>query len=677
MTPDRRTAALAAGITAFVAALAVSAGALTLSLTDATVVLLAFLVSIVGVRTLSRRRGVRSQFDTPETERTIEVPVPGESLSETVSSFRRVDSGYRTRGRRLGDGLQDAVVAVLTRFEGDDPETATKRLEDGDWTDDPVAAAFLSEQLEPPERSLRSRVGRVFDRGYETEFQRGVRHVVAAIASIGYERGPEADSDDSDETERVLPAYDYDRTPQREIDGRRTTTESVDGIETVRSAATEYWSGIGVVALFAVGIGAAVESPAVLLAGVVGIGYAGFARAFEPPVLELSIDRTVSDETPEPGDEIDVTVAITNESGGFVPDLRFVDGVPPGLVVTEGSSRLGTALRPGESVSLEYTAAVKRGSHEFDPALAITRDLSRSTEREFRIESETAVVCEPEMRPVAAPVPLRTTATSFAGRLTTTEGGAGTTFHSVREYRPNDPLSRIDWNRRAKTGELATLEFHAERSARAVVLVDARKGAYLAPAPDATHAVDRSIAAAGRIGASLLEAGHSVGLAGIGPVGRDGDPQRGTDPCWLAPASGRHHELEFRELLATHPQFDAVAPEQETPWLTQLRTLRRRLSAETQIVLLTPLCDAGSADIARRLEARGHPVTVVSPDPTVDATAGGRLAQVARRVRRFDLERAGIRVIDWPDGTSIDEVFARQAGAGTGTAVDASGGGSR
>ncbi|APW98327.1 hypothetical protein CHINAEXTREME_11215 [Halobiforma lacisalsi AJ5] len=669
MSVDRRTVGLVAGTVTLAAAVAVSAGLVSLDLSEALVVLVAVLAGAIGLRGLLRRRGVRSQFDTPDPERTAAVPVPGENLTDAVSSFRRLRGGHApaTRGRRLRAGLREATLAVLTRFDGESPESAEKRLEDGDWTDDPIAAGFLSDRLERPDRSLRSRVGHFLERGYETEFRRGVRHAVAAIDGVGYESG-ESNDDDDDGGGPSLPAYDYGR-PAASEEQRRTTTDDVDGIEKGRRAPTEYWSGIGIVALLAVGVGAAVESPAVLIAGVAGVGYAGFARAFEPPELALSVERTVSDDEPEPGDEIEVAVEITNESGRFVPDLRFVDGVPPGLVVTEGTSRLGTALRPGESVSLEYTASVGRGSHEFDPALAIARDVSQSTEQEFRIESETTVVCEPEMRPLAAAVPLRATATAFAGRLTTTEGGAGTTFHSVREYRPNDPLSRIDWNRRAKTGELTTLEFHAERSARAVVLVDARKAAYLAPAPDATHAVDRSLAAAGRIGASLLEAGHSVGLAGLGPVGSDDDPLLGTDPCWLAPASGRHHELEFRELLASHPQFDAVAPERETPWLTQLRTLRRRLSAETQIVLLTPLCDAGSADIARRLEARGHPVTVVSSDPTVGAPAGQRLARVARRVRRFDLERAGVPVIDWPVDESIDDVFARRAGARTGTAV--------
>lgn len=648
-----RTALLALGLAAFVGGVAALFGVLEVGLSESIAVVVGLLAVVIGIRTLVNRSDA-NRTSTPDPERRTAVPVPGETLAEAVDTFRTVDTSYRAAGRRTAQGLRAAAVAALTRFDGCTEEEASRQLEDGTWTDDPMAAAFLSPSLEDPSRSIRDRLADVT--GRQSRFYTQVRHAVAAIAAIGY--------DADDPATRSLPRYD--RTDdERDDAGRatRTATGAVDGVARTHERSTDYWYGIGVVALFAVGIGVVFESSAVVLAGVVGVGYAAFARALEPPELELSVDRQLSDDEPEPGDEVDVTVTITNERDAFVPDLRFVDGVPSGLAVTDGSSRLGTALRPGESVTLEYAAAARRGSHEFDPALAVVRDLSRSTEREYLVGSETTVVCEPELRPVAAPVPLRATAASFSGRLETADGGAGTTFHSVREYRKGDPLSRVDWNRHAKTGELATLEFHEERAARVVVLVDARKASYLAPEPEATNAVDRSVTAAGRIGASLLAEGDTVGLAGLGPATRDA-ADSATSSCWLAPASGRHHEVQFAELLATHPQFSAVPPADEGRWLWQLRTIRRRLSAETQIVLLTPLCDYVSADVARRLDAHGHPVTVVSPDPTADETAGERLARVARRVRRFDLQRAGIPVVDWPADESIDEVFARYSAGG-------------
>ncbi|MFU8867116.1 DUF58 domain-containing protein [Natronococcus sp.] len=639
---NARAAALALGLATFAAGLAVLAGVLEWEVARPLIAVVGLAAVAIGLRALFTREPPRT-VDTPDPERPTAVPVPGETLRESLGAFRSVETNYAVTSRRTVEGLRAAAIAVRSRFGGDDEERARERVEAGDWTDDDVAAAFLSPSLERPSGSVRDRIAAAAARG--SRFEDGVRHAVAAIARVG-----------DDEGDGSLPRYDPGDGTARDR-GTRTATSPTDGTERRRERATNYWRGIGVVALLSVGIGVVAEAPAAVLAGVVGVGYAGFARAFDPPELELSIERELSDDEPAPGDEIDVTVTITNGRDGFVPDLRIVDGVPAGMAVVEGSSRLGTALRPGESVRLEYAVAVGRGSHEFDPALAVVGDLSRSTEREYLVGAETTVVCEPELRPIAAPVPLRAAGATVSGRLQTEEAGAGTTFHSVRQYRRGDPLARVDWNRRARTGELATLEFHEERSARVVVLIDARRGAYLAPDSETTHAVDRSVAAAGRIAASLLADGDTVGLAGLGAIDRDRDEE----PCWLAPAAGRHHEVRVAELLATHPQFSTTPPTNEGRWLWQLRGLRRRLATGTQIVFLTPLCDGVSADVARRLDSRGYPVTVVSPDPTADGTAGERLARVARAVRGFDLREAGIPVVDWPADESIDTVFARRA----------------
>jgi uncharacterized protein (DUF58 family) len=112
-------------------------------------------------------------------------------------------------------------------------------------------------------------------------------------------------------------------------------------------------------------------------------------------------------------------------------------------------------------------------------------------------------------------------------------------------------------------------------------------------------------------------------------------------------------------LLATHP---ALAPG-ETPddvlpfgWLSSLRS---QLPGDAQVVLFSPLCSAAVANVARQLDADGHLVTVVSPDPTTRESAASQLATVARRFRIADLQAAGIPVIDWPWEDSLPVSLAR------------------
>jgi hypothetical protein len=78
-----------------------------------------------------------------------------------------------------------------------------------------------------------------------------------------------------------------------------------------------------------------------------------------------------------------------------------------------------------------------------------------------------------------------------------------------------------------------------------------------------------------------------------------------------------------------------------------MRWLRRRLPTSAQVVFYSPLCDDYAPEVARRLDAAGHAVTVVSPDPTVDDTPGTRLASAERARRLRALRAGGVRAVDW------------------------------
>lgn len=625
------------GVTVFGIALVelIQPGTVSSPESETTLQILGGVVTLYGLVRFYRRPHGRSIVETPEVERSEPTKVPGGSLTEVLRGFPG-SGGPWGRGRAaVRQGLRNAAEAVLTTYRGIDRESAREQVAGGTWTDNPYAAGFLSQEGGLP-RSLTDRIAMVRSGG---RFRRKlVRETVETLASIaGVQatgRGPTPE-DDSTGVESVT----LDRTqPDGEMAVRRRRT-------------TGHLPRVGAVALVALGIGVVTLEPGLLLAAVVGVGYASYARFSTANTPSLTATRRVSEAEPEPGEEVEVELTVTNEGGGACPDLRIIDGVPERLAVTEGSPRLGTALRVGESVTLTYTVTVRRGEHGFEPTLALVRNASGTVEQELVLQAETTVRTVLASSPLAVELPLRDQATKYAGRAETDSGGEGLEFHAVREYRPGDPMNRIDWNRTARTGELTTTEFRKERGVRAVVVIDARPQAYVGQSPTSEHAVDRSVTAAYRLFARLLEDGHQAGIAAFG---------RGD--CWLAPGSATTHRQRGRDLLTDSDALQSRQRANRSGTYRWSRRLRRRLPDNTQLFVLSPLIDPAVLRTIRSFEARGFRTTVISPDPTATGTADQQLVAIQRAIAMTSLRGGGIPVIDWQPDDSLDVAIKKAAG---------------
>jgi len=404
---------------------------------------------------------------------------------------------------------------------------------------------------------------------------------------------------------------------------------------------TRRWRGMTALALFAGGIGVVIDRPLVLLAASVWVGYSAYPRLTGPPEVNLEIERELSDSSPGHEETVEVKTVIKNK-GGTLSDVRFVDGVPPTLSVAEGTPRRAFTLRPGGSTSLTYTLTAKRGRHAFVPATVVARNLSGSYENEERVYEETVIECAADVDDVE----LRKQAGQYAGRVLTDEGGAGVEFHGTREYQSGDSISRIDWKRRARTGELITLEFREEKHASVVLLIDARREAYVAEAEDEPSAVTYSVFAANQLFDSLLASRDNVGLAVIG-----------REDVWLGPGAGEEHKTRARKILTKHPALVPSPPLEEFD-REQLKRLRKRLPSESQVLILSPVADDEIVETARRIDAHGNSVSIVSPDVTTDGSPGRRLAKLEREARLSKLRQSEIPVVDWDVDVPLAKVLA-------------------
>ncbi|AGN01934.1 hypothetical protein L593_09945 [Salinarchaeum sp. Harcht-Bsk1] len=448
---------------------------------------------------------------------------------------------------------------------------------------------------------------------------------------------------------------------------------------------TDRWRGIGVATVVAAKLGLLTRQPPLLLVGGVGVALLAYARLVAPPPATLAVRRTIDDaddcatdggnvtcevDDGEPvpasgGDGSDrrtgpagadarthrsVTLTVENVGDRTLPHVRLVDALPAGIEVVDGTPGIGTTLRPGDVATTTYTVAVRSGTHAFERPFAVVRDVAGVVERRARlpVDDGRTVEADATTRLRESP-PLRTRSARFAGDHPTDDRGEGIAFESVREYRHGDAPSRVDWGRFARTGELATVDYRQDRGASVVVAVDARPVAVRAPSSDRPTAVERALDAASAIADRFDADGHQVGVARLGP-----------DRRWIGPGSGAAHRRQIEALLAERPR-SVTSPGAATPsGSSTVAWVRERLGSRAELFLLSPLLDGDAVELATRLDATGTPVTVVSPDPTDDATAGRALAGIERSHRVASLRGAGLPVVDWPADRPLERAIPRE-----------------
>lgn len=132
------------------------------------------------------RRDSRSRT-LPEPERGRPVSVPGDKFDTLLVRTPTVgtSSGDR-RALKVREELEDGALSVLTQYQGYSRQEARQRLDDGTWTEDPLAAEFFT-SVSGTGSSLRESVtGSFYGEG---PFRRRARHVAAELDRIADQRG--------------------------------------------------------------------------------------------------------------------------------------------------------------------------------------------------------------------------------------------------------------------------------------------------------------------------------------------------------------------------------------------------------------------------------------------------------------------------------------------------------
>lgn len=393
------------------------------------------------------------------------------------------------------------------------------------------------------------------------------------------------------------------------------------------------WQGAVVGALALTLLGLLAGRAALVLVAVVAIGMTVVGIVASTPTGAVRVERSLDEETPRPGVPVTVTLTVHNEADRVLPDVRVVDDVPGDVTVVRGTTAFATALGPGRSATHTYEIAPPRGEFRFGDVVVRQRNLpgSVSEERSAEVDGITEFTCET----LLDSIPLRDQTIQYVGETPTDEGGTGIEFYSIREYRPGDPLSQIDWNRLARTGTLSTVEYREERAVTVVFLVDDRLSAHVASPWDGPDSFDLTLYAASRGIVASLNEGNPTGVATL-----TGE--------WVPPGEDDYTRRQAEEALAAAEPGQASVATDGGPF----QRLLGRLPRNAQLVVCTPVADDGVVDVVDRFVSRGHGVSVLSPDVATDIgdadpTVGTDVAALQRANRLRALRGLDAAVADW------------------------------
>jgi len=484
------------------------------------------------------------------------------------------------------------------------------------------------------------------------------------------------------------------------------------------------WS-VGLLAtLTLLGTGLVYADPTLLMAALIPLAYVVYGTLSRAPDAgSLSISRSITPSTPEPGGDVEVTLTVRNEGEDILPDVRVLDGVPDELALSAGSARLGTPLSPGESEECSYTVVARRGEYEFGEPAVRLRSLAagRRVTRTVPAAGDSVVTCTT----TAGDAPLQQTTANRRGALTVDSGGPGQEFYATRQYKRGDPVNRIDWHHVAKTGEFVTVQYRKEQAARTVLIVDARPLNRVAAGPGSPTGAGMAAYAGERLYDALTAAGVRTSVTAVGVddgafdalVGPDGLPwvdpgndrgrrgqasvllhrlqtegdgdvgplslafpaevfESGGAAAWAGPGPGSAGGSQPGSgTVGAAPADQAVYPGARADgggtegWRGglfedgeldgEIRALLSRLPADTQVVLCSPLLDNWPVALGSALTMREYPLVVVSPNVVDAPTPGQRLAGVARRARLRALRRMGVETVDWRTDAPIDYALRR------------------
>jgi len=408
-------------------------------------------------------------------------------------------------------------------------------------------------------------------------------------------------------------------------------------------------SGLAALALACLVIGLAIRTWQIVLLALPPIIFLALGSLFPPATPNILGVRSLSRDRVAVSADVDVEVVVRNE-GPALDLVEILDVLPRSFIVVRGTNHAVVTMEAGATVPLAYTVRSPiKGDFRLGPLRVRSLDpLALGTEDAI-VPLESRLVVAPAMEDLRH-VQLQPRHTRpWFGQVPSRRIGVGTDFWAVREYVPGDDVRRMNWKVTARFDRLYSNEYEGERSGDVVIVVDARREAFVGTESD--NPVEHGVRAALAIAEHVLASKNRVGLI----VQRD-------VLDWVPPAFGRKQLYRILDHL-TH-----VRPGGEWAFAHVAWVLSRFFPRDCLVVVISPLQDRASLSSLLGLAARGFDLAIVSPSPlAIEWRLGNPRPERVTANRILEMERANLiaqlrrvaQVVDWDPATPLSLALRR------------------
>jgi uncharacterized protein (DUF58 family) len=389
------------------------------------------------------------------------------------------------------------------------------------------------------------------------------------------------------------------------------------------------WLVVGVLLVF---VGFAAQQPAVGILGLVVVILGYVVRYWSKHLFDrVAVTRQLSETRAFIGEELTVDVQMVNRKALPLPwyEWRLALGEPlpvegeslasaavPGLKWLHRRGSLGWYQQHKWQFKLHPT---ERGFHQFGPCTIRSADLLGAFPRTIDDDLREHVVVFPRIFPMEdLGLP--------SDRPFGERKGGDRVFEDplriagLREFRPGDPLRRIDWKATARSGDLRSRVYEPSATQQLYLLVniDTMEHSWEGYLKDE---LERIVTVSASVAAWAAGARFAVGLLANGAFP---DADR---PIRLPPSRSRDQLTRILESLAV------IQPLTLGDLAGAIQKEGGKLPTGSTLVVIASLMPEPLAGVIARLRDEGHHVFVVATSPRVEANvpAGIPMRQVSDR----------------------------------------------